>query len=501
MGKIGEASLSRWARLLFAVAAWSVSNTAFGWIYPEHRDIAVARGSGTRCRNAGRSSIACGRRREPVTRSVCARWVPTPSRESTPDVHRLGGAVRRLPAIIRCSGADMLETVRASGLDSRRCRCRRAAQGGSRAHPGDRDRRTRPRRTPASSATRSDASRTRRVAPSASNALRTADTRMQRADQQYATRADSNLAHFLLPRPNTNLDPLAYANAGAEARVGAQRASASMPGITISAMQKASRLANEQLSAEERRALARAALFDEAFALHFLEDIYAAGHVAGSWGDVSQRKGTHDFYNQNGLEVFTWKGRDRTIVLMGDAHMRPEDAALAADGRAHEPRAGARCGDRAVARLRHSACCRPPLPRRRLSTSARAPPFPTVARASARARAVWSRSLEKCCSNTPVPALGPGLGSQPRSRSEVGAFVGLAASIDGRAVSGGFEASQNENGFVCRSRRGGSRRPGVGGGARGCGRRLGLPSDRIRRRRSLHQQVLGNRAGRDSAGA
>ena len=71
-------------------------------------------------------------------------------------------------------------------------------------------------------------------------------------------------------------------------------------------------------------------LFDEAFALHFLEDMYASGHVAGSWGDVSQRKGTHDFYNQNGLEVFTWKGRDRTIVLMGDAHMRPEDAELAA---------------------------------------------------------------------------------------------------------------------------------------------------------------------------
>ncbi|MGZ5393514.1 MAG: hypothetical protein ACXWD3_17225, partial [Mycobacterium sp.] len=41
MGKIGQASLSRWARLLFAVAAWSMSNTASGWIYPEHRDIAV----------------------------------------------------------------------------------------------------------------------------------------------------------------------------------------------------------------------------------------------------------------------------------------------------------------------------------------------------------------------------------------------------------------------------------------------------------------------------
>ena len=34
---------------------------------------------------------------------------------------------------------------------------------------------------------------------------------MQRADPQYATRADANFAHFLLARPDTNLDPYAYA--------------------------------------------------------------------------------------------------------------------------------------------------------------------------------------------------------------------------------------------------------------------------------------------------
>ena len=35
-------------------------------------------------------------------------------------------------------------------------------------------------------------------------------------------------------------------------------------------------------------------------------DTFAAGHVAGTWGDVSQRKGTHDYYNEAGIEVFTW---------------------------------------------------------------------------------------------------------------------------------------------------------------------------------------------------
>ena len=62
--------------------------------------------------------------------------------------------------------------------------------------------------------------------------------------------------------------------------------------------------------------------------LHFTscEDVFAAGHVAGTWGNVSQRKGTHDYYNASGLEVRTWQGAETSVVLMGDAHMRPEDA-------------------------------------------------------------------------------------------------------------------------------------------------------------------------------
>ena len=90
----------------------------------------------------------------------------------------------------------------------------------------------------------------------------------------------------------------------------------------LSALQKATRLANESLAPAERQALARAMLADEGFALHFLEDTFAAGHVAGTWGDVSQRKGTHDHYNEAGLEVFTWGGGSVSAVLMGDAHMR-----------------------------------------------------------------------------------------------------------------------------------------------------------------------------------
>ena len=112
---------------------------------------------------------------------------------------------------------------------------------------------------------------------------------MQRADPQYATRADANLAHFLLPRPDTNLDPIDYGRVALKPG-SPLNAIGVYAWFHISAMEKANRLANEQLSPEERSALVRAMLFDEAFALHFLEDDFAAGHIAGSWGDVSQRK-------------------------------------------------------------------------------------------------------------------------------------------------------------------------------------------------------------------
>jgi len=161
------------------------------------------------------------------------------------------------------------------------------------------------------------------------NALRTADTRLQRADVEYATRAGANGAHFLLPRPRTDTTPKEYAeltlSPGAEiSAVGVYA------WFHLSALQKATRLATEQLAPAERQALARAMLADEGFALHFLQDTYAAGHVAGTWGDVSQRKGTHDYYNEAGLEVFTWNGGSESMVLMGDAHMRPQDAERAA---------------------------------------------------------------------------------------------------------------------------------------------------------------------------
>ena len=277
------------------------------------------------------------------------------------------------------------------------------------------------------------------------NALRLADIRLQRADPGYATRAGSSHAHFLLARPTTGMSLDEYA--ALTLRLGSEISAVGVyAAFHLSALQKASRIVNEALAPAQRQALARAALADEAFALHFLQDVYASGHVAGTWGDTSQRQGTHDFYNQNGLEVFTWKGGDRSIVLMGDAHMRPEDAETAAQavrrslaqvldvaagrpgGRSfpHTPQAPAEPDAFDVCR-NHSL----PLRAEGLHTQPAHRPF-----------------FELTLADTPVPGLGPGLGAMPRFRSEVGPFIGLAGSIDVRAIDGGFVDSQTSNGGV-----------------------------------------------------
>jgi hypothetical protein len=275
------------------------------------------------------------------------------------------------------------------------------------------------------------------------NALRTADIRLQRADPEYATRAGSNNAHFLLARPNTDTDVLAYAELTLQAG-SPLNAIGVYAWFHVSALQKASRLAKEQLTPGERHALARAVLFDEAFALHFLEDVYASGHVAGTWGNASQRQGTHDNYNQSGLEVFTWNGGSKSTVLMGDAHMRPEDAANAAKDvrKSLEQVLDVASGKDGGVPYRAKAPAAPDA-----FDVCRNNTFP-AREEGLRTQGEYKSALEETLLPTPVPGLGPGLGALPRFRSEVGAFMGLSGSIDARRVNGGFVPSQTSTGWI-----------------------------------------------------
>ena len=277
------------------------------------------------------------------------------------------------------------------------------------------------------------------------NALRTADTRLQRADVEYATRAGSNNAHFLMPRPRTDTTPRAYAeltlSPGAEINAVGVYA-----WFHLSALQKATRLATETLAPAERQALARAMLADEGFALHFLQDTYAAGHVAGTWGDVSQRKGTHDYYNEAGIEVFTWKGSSDSMVLMGDAHMRPEDAERAATAvRASlEQLIDHAAGRERAARVPHTPAAPTEPDAFDVCKNNNFPQRPAPLRATPEA---WAQ-VPEVLGPTPVPGLGPGLGSMPRFRAEVGPFIGFAGSGDMRGISGGHDPSVTDKGWI-----------------------------------------------------
>lgn len=430
--------------LLLTLAVGCRSGAVFAWIYPEHRDIAVLAVEGLDPEQKAVFDRMWQEARAGGDQRLCARGADT-DQGVTPQCIDWA-ALSGIAGDHSCSSRKMLDTVLQSDwilvvgdvaaqlkVDLARIPITTAPEVSM--QEGDSVSAVREKLA-------SDKHRAERV-----NALRTADIRLQRADPRYATRADANLAHFLLARPDTQLDPYEY---GALALKSGANLNA--PGVWawyhISALHKASQLANDQLSAPERAELARSALFDEAFALHFLEDTFASGHVAGSWGDVSQRKGTHDYYNEVGLEVFTWKGRDNTIVLMGDAHMRPQDAALAA---AAVRESLAQVLDAAVGRSHGYTL--PPAPD--ITTHAEdfdictTVTFPDRGFSLAqRGEGPYEAVLSPLLLETPVPGLDQGLGALPRSRSEVGAFIGLAGTLDARYIDGGFVPSQNEAGWI-----------------------------------------------------
>ena len=431
-------------RLLLAVASWGVTGAAFAWVYPEHRDIAVLAVQGLDPQQRAAFDRLWQEARGRDERRLCSASADA-AQGVTPECIDWA-ALSAIAGDHSCSAANLLDTVvRSNWILTVADVAAQLKEDLARIPVTARSEQSGPATDLIAGAGRrlaDESSRAQRL-----NALRSADTRMQRADPEYATRADANLAHFLLPRPDTRLDPYDYGTLAL--KPGAPlNAVGVYAWYHISALQMAARLSAGGLAPSEREALVRAALFDEAFALHFLEDTFAAGHVAGSWGGVSQRKGTHDFYNQNGLEVFTWKGRDNTVVLMGDAHMRREDADRAADS-----------VRRSIVQVLDAAAGRSPVDAAALATSGpsqadtfdicKGTTFPDRGLAlGSGGRSAYAPVVGQLLLETPVPGLGPGLGSLPRSRSEVGPFVGVAASISGRSINGGFDPSQNDAGFI-----------------------------------------------------
>jgi len=262
--------------------------------------------------------------------------------------------------------------------------------------------------------------------------LRNSDLRLLRADPEYVSRAGSNYVHFLLARQDANTSSKEYFDMCYDTKsdinlVGAYKLFHSC------AILKANRLATEVLTPAEYSALSLSTLADEAFALHFLQDAFSAGHVAGTWGSASQRKGTHDYYDEFGLEVTTWAGK--RMITSGDAYMRPCDTEIAGD---------AVCAsieqvlDVVVGKIKPTAS--------NDQSGVFTPDTFNIAKATKMPHLRTDESLRELSNlvlvNTPVPGLSTGVGEIPRFRSEIGPFIGISPAVVMSAVSGGFGMAQ-----------------------------------------------------------
>jgi hypothetical protein len=152
---------------------------------------------------------------------------------------------------------------------------------------------------------------------------------LQKSDALYASRAHVNGAHFQLTReaPAPYGDPnLATYLAQSLRPKQEPNATALYANFHAAAIRWARKAAPGGQGCGFQPQAAAQALLEEAFALHFLEDSFAAGHVVGSWGGTSYRIGTHDFYCGFGIDAHTWNGH--YYAAYGDAFLTPTDLAM-----------------------------------------------------------------------------------------------------------------------------------------------------------------------------
>ncbi len=252
------------------------------------------------------------------------------------------------------------------------------------------------------------------------NAAATNDLNLEVVDPQYATRAGANHAHFLLPRTSDDLRAYVVASMSEGAPLNALGLHVQ---YHVAAMGLAQRLASGAIPPSERAAAARDIVALEGFALHWLEDIYASGHDVGTWGSDAWRKGTHDYYDEFGIDTVDWRGR--TVVAFGDAHMSPADLQRASTAVADSLRqlAGAlRAGDE-LGKLSEAWGPGPVAIRAFDSCKETGQPRPGGWNVAA--------PLAEQVERMPRPSMGPGQVHLPRYRDELGPFLGAYGALSG----------------------------------------------------------------------
>jgi hypothetical protein len=251
--------------------------------------------------------------------------------------------------------------------------------------------------------------------------------KLQSVDPEYASRAGANNGHFLITR--TSDDPAEYLK-----RALGTDSEPNALGLYLYYHLGAVGLARQWASTSDPQArseLAGRVLATEAFAIHFLEDMFAAGHVAGSWGNVAERKGTHDYYSEFGLDTIAWNRK--SVVILGDAHMRTEDLqrAGAAVEQSLSQVLGALQGDR-------SAAAAPALADAEAATR-----YDSCTATRQASGTITDEGLQKALpilAETPVPGRAEQDVHLPRFRQEIGLFVGFAGDLSGGLSLGGFQA-------------------------------------------------------------
>ncbi|MGO9828660.1 MAG: hypothetical protein ACLPJH_00860 [Myxococcaceae bacterium] len=253
---------------------------------------------------------------------------------------------------------------------------------------------------------------------------------LQSADPQYLTRAQANNGHFLLPRDRNTLDEYLTS-------VLADGVEPNALGLYLYYHLGAVGLARQWAAATEpatRASLARQVLATEAFAIHFLEDSFSAGHIVGIWGSAAERKGTHDYYCEFGLDGMSWSGTP--MVMLGDAHMRPQDLTRAAAvvalslGQLFEAARPGSPAAEAAATIAPEA----------LKGATAYDSCTATRQATATVTATTLPVAKPVAEKTPIPSRGQNEVHVPHFRQEIGPFVGFSGDLTGGLAFGGYQS-------------------------------------------------------------
>lgn len=376
---------------------------AHAWVFPEHRDIAVLAIQRLDSDRQEQLETLWSQARTGHEQKLCAQ-VGDPAQGSKPACIDFA-AWAAISGDHSCSAHEMLDTALTSPwvLDVARVAGRLRSQLAAARRLNQRD-----------------------------NAVRNSNLALERTDPGYVTRASSNNAHFLLARSDIDMDAESYARLalGPKAEVNAL---GTYVWYHLRALDRAHSIARGTVPAEARADALRAALADEAFALHFLEDSFAAGHVAGNWGSTAMRKGTHDFYSERGLALMTWNGEH--FVGQGDAYMKAVDASRAANAVRDSL---AQLVDAFAGKIQPADPDDSKYAEADSFDVCKAVQFPSAA-----ARRKDIAIVVPILRQTPIPGLGRGPGELPRFRTEMGTFIGLSTGFRGELLTHGFGSGED----------------------------------------------------------